>query len=102
MATCLSCKLQYPNSALYCPSCASPRESRAQHSYRGSILFGVGLFALIVIWKVATLTPTSGEDAIQIAPQPPDEAAVLIPSCGTPDEDRITPDKEVQQSSRIL
>jgi hypothetical protein len=60
------------------------------------------LFALIIIWKSATLTPTSGENVTQMAPQPPDEAAVLVVGCGAPDVDRITPAKEGQESSRIL
>ena len=102
MATCFNCKSQYPDAALFCPSCGSVPESPARESYSGSILLGVALLALILVWQVASLTPTSGENQAPVAPEPPDEAAALINSCGRPDLDRISPDNEVQKSSRFL
>jgi len=70
MATCFNCKSQYPVAALFCPSCGSVPESPARESYSGSILLGVALLALILVWQVASLTPTSGENQAPVAPEP--------------------------------
>jgi len=102
MATCLNCKSQCLDTALYCPSCGSLRQSQPRYSYSGSILFGIGLLGFIAIWEIATLVPTSNGNAAQIAPEPPDEAAVLIASCGKPDVDRVAPGKGVSESNRLF
>src|SRR5207244_12571405 len=102
MATCFNCKSQCPDAALFCPSCGSVPESPARESYSGSILLGVALLALILVWQVASLTPPSGESQAPVAPEPPDEAAALVNSCGSPDLDGISPDNGVPKASRFL
>lgn len=68
MTTCSNCKSQYPDSAPYCSSCGSLRKPLAQHSYRGSMLFGIGLLALVAIWK--TGSTTADENVVHVAEPP--------------------------------
>jgi hypothetical protein len=103
MANCVTCNSQYADATPFCPNCGSLPKQQARSSYLGSILFGAGLLALILVWQVASLPTMTTKDRPPVVPEPPDEAAALIASCGSPDLDRMSPSHDqVQTSTRSL
>jgi hypothetical protein len=87
MPQCPNCKGTYQAGMAFCPTCGTRTEASGQISYTSSILLGIGLISLILIWQLASV-PTPANTAGTVAPPPPpDEAAMLIKACGMPDID---------------
>ena len=88
MATCSICNSSYDGGALFCPHCGSARQQKTRGLYGGSVLLAIALLMLAVLWRIVALAPSTAERAV--VTQPPDQAAMLVSTCGPADSDKIT------------
>jgi hypothetical protein len=101
MSTCSKCNSSYEDSKPFCPNCGAQPGSSNKMSYGGSVLLGIGLLAVAIVWKLASIpTPTQpGADTTLASPEVPDEAEALIAKCGKPDVDKL---RNTQPQTRLL
>lgn len=89
MATCSICNTAYGDGVPFCPKCGSLPGKPARRSYVGSVLLGVALLALAVLWKFVASQAVLIEKPATVVPPPPDDAATLVTKCGLPDSDTL-------------
>jgi hypothetical protein len=99
MATCSTCGLSVDDASQFCSHCGSLPKPSKPFSYGSSVVLGIALLVFAVVCEVVPLAPPASSTPA-VAPEPPDDAAVLITNCGQPDADK--PDSKNGTQSRSL
>jgi hypothetical protein len=88
MASCSQCGLPFDSASRFCSRCGTlPQESRP-FLYGGSILLGIALMVFAGIWW-SLEPPLKNTEHVVAAIEAPDDVAVFITNCGTPDADKL-------------
>jgi hypothetical protein len=101
MPTCSTCESSYNDAARFCPRCGSLGQPSKPFLYSGSIVLGVALFFMVLLWRVGSLAPTAVTTPTP-TPEPPDDVAILISHCGQPDSDKGASDSQTRAITRSL